>query len=36
VPVEDLIQGRRNGEFDHAMMHVALEFYLRRRRGGPV
>jgi ADP-ribose pyrophosphatase len=36
VPVDDLIQGRRNGEFDHAMMHVALEFYLRRLRGGPV
>jgi 8-oxo-dGTP pyrophosphatase MutT (NUDIX family) len=36
VPVEELIEGRRNGEFDHAMMHVALEFYLRRRRGGPV
>lgn len=29
VPVEDLLSGRRNGEFDHAMMHVALAFYLR-------
>lgn len=30
VPVDDIISGERNGEFDHAMMHVALEFYLRR------
>jgi 8-oxo-dGTP pyrophosphatase MutT (NUDIX family) len=29
VPVEELLGGSRNGEFDHAMMHVALEFYVR-------
>lgn len=27
VPVRDLTSGSRDGEFDHAMMHVALRFY---------
>ncbi len=27
VRPSELIEGRRNGEFDHAMMHVALRFY---------
>ncbi len=31
VPLEDLLAGRRDEEFDHAMMHVALRFYERRR-----
>ncbi|MEX2445681.1 MAG: NUDIX hydrolase [Alkalispirochaeta sp.] len=31
VPVEEIVGGTRNGEFDHAMMHVALEYYLRHR-----
>ena len=31
VPVEDLVHGRHSGSFDHAMMHVALDFYLRLR-----
>ena len=34
VPVDDIVNGTRNGEFDHAMMHVALEFYLRRNITG--
>lgn len=34
VPVEDLVSGTRNGEFDHGMMHVALEFYLRQKTAG--
>lgn len=32
VPVEDLVTGKRNSEFDHALMHVALNFYLNRAR----
>ncbi len=32
VPVADLVSGTRNGEFDHAMMHVALDFYLRTQK----
>ena len=27
VPVNDLVSGTRDTEFDHAMMHVALRFY---------
>lgn len=29
VPVEELLSGARRDEFDHAMMHVALEFFVR-------
>lgn len=32
VSPADLLSGKRNGEFDHAMMHVALQFYDRYRR----
>ncbi|MFO8041659.1 MAG: NUDIX hydrolase [Alkalispirochaeta sp.] len=35
VPVEELVGGGRNAEFDHAMMHVALELYLRRAATTP-
>ena len=29
VPVDELLGGMRDHEFDHAMMHVALGLYLR-------
>ena len=32
VPPADLMDGKRDDEFDHAMMHVALRFYERYLR----
>ncbi len=34
VSPEELMNGRRDKEFDHAMMHVALRFYERHLRNG--
>lgn len=32
VPCDELLEGRRDDEFDHAMMHVALGLYRRHLR----
>ena len=32
VPTDELLNGSRSGEFDHAMMHVALGFYREHLR----